>query len=31
LSVFDLHAVFLVTGLAMFAFCWISRHVPRGM
>jgi len=31
LSVFDLHTVFLVTGLAMFAFCWISRHVPRGM
>ena len=31
LTVFDLHAVFAVTGLAMFAFFWISRHVPRGM
>jgi len=31
LSVFDLHAVFLVTAVGMFIFCWISRHVPKSM
>jgi len=31
LSFFPLSSVFLATGVAMFAFARVSRHIPRGM
>ncbi len=28
---FELNAVFMATGLAMFLYAWYARHLPRGM